>query len=116
MDWQPHPGFGVLYLKRDGETPDEWYDFCDWPTRDIYVSGSFEMRDHKNGGMKTVEYAEFEPHHLADELTLADIEEVAADDPDHDWRLEIHGPMGGVIYQRQGCAQWVAVERLDGFA
>lgn len=116
MDWQPHPGFGMLGLTRDGETPDGWADFCDWQTREVYVSGSFQMRDHKTGGMKTVEYADFEHVHLAEALTLADIEAAVADDPDHDWRLEIHGPLGGVIYQRQGCAQWVAVERLDGFA
>lgn len=118
MDWHPHPGFGLLTLTRDGETPDGWYEFCDWPTRDIYVSGSFQMRDHTTGGamMKTVEYADFEHVRLEEEVALADIEAAVADDPDHDWRLEIHGPLGGVVYQRQGCAQWVAIERLDGFA
>ena len=116
MDWQPHPGFGVLYLMRDGVVPDGWYEFCDWPTRTVYVSGSFEMRDHKTGGMKTVEYADFEHVHLAEALTLADIEAAVADDPDHDWRREIPGPLGGVISPRQGGAQWFAVERLDGFA
>ena len=83
MDWQPHPGFGVLYLMRDGVVPDGWYEFCDWPTRTVYVSGSFEMRDHKTGGMKTVEYADFEHVHLAEALTLADIEAAVADDPVH---------------------------------
>lgn len=34
----------------------------------------------------------------------------------HDWRLEVHGPMGGVVYQRHAPGEWVAVERLEGFA
>lgn len=33
-----------------------------------------------------------------------------------DWRLEVHGPLGGVVYQRHGIGEWVAIERLDGFA
>lgn len=52
----------------------------------------------------------------ADFKTFQDFEDVAAGDPDHDWRLEIHGPMGGVTYQRHGEAEWYPVERFDGFA
>ncbi len=116
LDWHPHPGFGFLTLTCDGKPPEGWHEFCDWQVPDVYVTGAFQMRDHVNGGMKTVEYADFEHVRLDQDATLADIEEAVADDPDHDWRLEIHGPLGGVVYQRQGCAQWVAVERLDGFA
>ncbi len=80
MDWQPHPGFGEIYLRRDG---------------------------YPRGGS------------LSEDITFREIEAIAADDPgaaDHDWRLFIYGPLVGAVYQRQGCAQWVAVERLDGFA
>lgn len=82
MDWYPHPGFGMLDLTRDGETPEAW---ATYPC-------------------------------LEQTVTLGDIEEAVADDPDHDWRLEIHGPLGGVIYQRHGAGVWHLIERLDGFA
>ena len=82
MDWDPDPGFGVVYLTRDGEQ-----------------ATSYMRHDEEEPGM-----------------TVQDFEDRASGDPDHDWRFEIHGPLGGVVYQRQGCAQWVAVERLEGFA
>lgn len=94
MDWQPHPGFGVLFLKCDDESVPEFNDYC-WT-----ALGRDQWAIDWQG----------------DHITLGEIEEACAEDPDHDWRLEIHGPLGGVIYQRQGCAQWVAVERLEGFA
>ena len=81
---QPHPGFGIVYLKRDGELV---YPFGDDTT--------FEE--------ETERYAQ-------------EYEDIAVRDPDHDWRLEIHGPLGGVIYQRHGEKEWVAVEKLEGFA
>jgi hypothetical protein len=49
-------------------------------------------------------------------MLMQDFEDIAAGDPEHDWRLTIHGPMYGVVYQRHGESEWVAVERLDGFA
>jgi hypothetical protein len=48
--------------------------------------------------------------------TGADAELLAAADPDHDWRIIIHGPMSGRTYQRQGEANWVLVEQDEGFA
>jgi hypothetical protein len=49
-------------------------------------------------------------------LTVADIERLAVDDPDHDWRIAKHGPMHGETYQRQGSGNWVCIESNDGFA
>lgn len=43
-------------------------------------------------------------------------ENIARREPDCDWRLSVEGPMYGVVYQRHGRNEWVAVERLDGFA
>lgn len=43
-------------------------------------------------------------------------EKMAREDPEHDWRIKIDGPMYGVVYQRHGFRKWYAVERLDGFA
>lgn len=51
-----------------------------------------------------------------DVMLMQDFEDIAAGDPDHDWRLAIHGPMYGCVYQRHGEMEWVMVEKLDGFA
>lgn len=86
LDWDPDPGFGVVYLKRDGEQ----------------VLGYMRHYDEVDGDATC--------------LTVQDFEERAAGDPDHDWRFEIHGLLGGVVYQRHHEQKWVAVERLGGFA
>ena len=86
LDWDPEPGFGVVYLKRDGLTVIDY------------------MRHHnEEDGDATC-------------LTVQDFEDRAAADPDADWRFEIHGPLGGVVYQRQGDGEWYSIKRLDGFA
>lgn len=86
LDWDPDPGFGVVYLTRDDERVEDY------------------MRHHnEEDGDATCR-------------TVQDFEDRAAGDSDHDWRFEIHGPLGGVVYQRHGEAEWVAVKRLGGFA
>jgi hypothetical protein len=119
MEWQPHPGFGVLTLNCDGETPEWWHEWCDWPTP-LVCWGSWESGTVVAGPRKGESWEAWiggEDRVRPDEnVTLAEIEEAVATDPDHDWQLEIHGPMGGAVYQRHGCAQWVAIKRLDGFA
>jgi hypothetical protein len=86
LDWDPAPGFGFVSLTRDGEQ----------------VVDYMHYHDTEEGGAGT--------------MTVQDFEDRAAGDPDHDWRFEIHGPLGGVVYQRHGDAEWVSVARLDGFA
>lgn len=49
-------------------------------------------------------------------VTFAEAEGMAAIDPDHDWRVVLHGPLHGETYQRQGTEQWVCIERNEGFA
>ena len=49
-------------------------------------------------------------------LSFADAEKLAAADPDHDWRVHLHGPLHGEVYQRQGAAEWILVESDRGFA
>jgi hypothetical protein len=46
---------------------------------------------------------------------VCDAEELAAADPDHDWRIELHGPGGGRVYQRHDAGRWVYVKRIPGF-
>lgn len=52
----------------------------------------------------------------ADDMACADAEALAAQDPDHDWRVVLHGPLGGRTYQRHGPGEWVLVEMNQGFA
>jgi hypothetical protein len=49
-------------------------------------------------------------------MRLADIEAVAKITPDHDWRVHIDAPLYSATYQRQGKAEWVLVEKGQGFA
>jgi hypothetical protein len=48
--------------------------------------------------------------------TFADAEALAVADPDHDWRVVLHGPLHGETYQRQGPGEWVLVDKNEGFA
>lgn len=120
MDWQPHPGFGMLKLTRDGESPDWWDEFTDVHWWSYWLGQGWHTYEIKAGPHKGEIREAFDGDWYigwaVDSVTLGEIEECVSEDPDHDWRLEIHGPMGGAVYQRHGCKQWVAVGRLDGFA
>lgn len=48
--------------------------------------------------------------------TVGDMEKLAADDPDHDWRIIMHAPLHGETYQRHCANIWVMVESNEGFA
>lgn len=48
--------------------------------------------------------------------TVKTAERAARKDPDHDWRINKHGPLHGESYQRQGENKWVLVETNEGFA
>jgi hypothetical protein len=49
-------------------------------------------------------------------ITGAQAEAFAAADPDHDWRIVIHGPLSGRTYQRHAEGELVLVEKNMGFA
>jgi len=49
-------------------------------------------------------------------ITVAQAEEIAAKDPDNDWRIELHAPLSDAIYQRHGKNKWVLVKVGPGFA
>jgi len=51
-----------------------------------------------------------------DPMTGAQAEEMAAADPDHDWRVVLHGPLSGRTYQRHGPDTWVLIAQDMGFA
>lgn len=48
--------------------------------------------------------------------TGADAEALAAADPEHDWQIQLEGPLSGRTYQRQGPNNWVLIEQNMGFA
>lgn len=55
-------------------------------------------------------------HTYKDYLTVEQAEEMAARDPDHDWRIHLFAPLSERHYQRQGEKHWVLYEKGEGFA
>ena len=55
-------------------------------------------------------------HEWEDCMTGAQAEELAAADPDHDWRISLYAPLSDREYQRHGPGQWVLVKQGMGFA
>lgn len=51
-----------------------------------------------------------------DPMTGAQAEEMAAADPNHDWRILLDGPLSSYTYQRHGKRKWVLIENGKGFA
>jgi hypothetical protein len=49
-------------------------------------------------------------------LTVGDIEAMAVEDPDHDWRITKYGPLHGETFQRHGPGLWECIESNEGFA
>lgn len=47
---------------------------------------------------------------------LSEFEEMAVKDPDHDWRVVLHGPLRGAEYQRHDKEKWVLINSNEGFA
>lgn len=49
-------------------------------------------------------------------MTVQKAEDLAKTAPDSDWRIYFHAPLYDAVYQRQGDALWVLVEKGEGFA
>ena len=49
-------------------------------------------------------------------MTGAQAETMASEDPDHDWRIVLDGPLSGRTYQRHGANEWALIEQNQGFA
>jgi len=47
---------------------------------------------------------------------VSDIEAMAKNDPDHDWRIIKYGPLHGETFQRHADDTWVCIESNMGFA
>lgn len=57
-----------------------------------------------------------EPESDDEYMTGAKAEELAAADPDHDWRIVMDGPLSGRTYQRHAAGEWALIEQNQGFA
>jgi hypothetical protein len=79
-------GFGAAFLSRDGQ---------------VVVDGE-EIYSKSKDGKRL--------------FTFRRAENMAAKDPNHDWRIVLHGPLHGETYQRQGEKTWLLVEKNQGFA
>jgi hypothetical protein len=85
-------GFGDAHLSKDGE---------------VIWSELEGLRANPN---PTLEELNNLPSFLG-----SDAEALAIQDPDHDWRIVLNGPLSGRTYQRHGDGQWVLVEQNRGF-
>jgi hypothetical protein len=65
---------------------------------------------------ETVYDGERDLHDGKEPKTVRDIELMAVDDPDHDWRIIKDGPLHGETFQRHGVDNWVCIESNQGFA
>lgn len=57
-----------------------------------------------------------EPRDMEQAKTLRHFEAMAKEDPDHDWRCHIHGPLYDAVWQRHGDDEWIMIETGKGFA
>jgi hypothetical protein len=57
-----------------------------------------------------------DPESDAPDMTGAWAESLAAQDPDHDWRISLQSPLSEREYQRHGPDQWVLIKQGEGFA
>jgi len=49
-------------------------------------------------------------------MTVQQAEVLAAQDPNHDWRIHLIAPLSECHYQRQGKELWVLYKKGQGFA
>jgi hypothetical protein len=49
-------------------------------------------------------------------MTGQKAENIAAKDPNHDWRIVLHGPLSGRVYQRHEKGKWALIQQDGGFA
>lgn len=49
-------------------------------------------------------------------MSVEEAEALASADAEHDWRIQLYGPLHGEEYQRQGDSEWLLVKKDDGFA
>lgn len=61
-------------------------------------------------------YAEDSRDDNARIMTGEEAERIAANGPDADYRIVLHGPLRSRVYQRHAPGQWALIEQGEGFA
>lgn len=113
-------GFGDAHAEKDGvevyREPSHYEHMLPCPNKDCRdgrLHHAPEVVCGTCGGLGDVhDPAAPEP----DYWTVSRVERLARQDPDHDWRIVLLGPLHGEVYQRHGQSQWVLVESNEGFA
>lgn len=82
-----------------------------YPLSAIFAVGFGASWIQRDGDTVHDEHPEDETHPI-----LADFEAMAAEDPDHDWRMCRVGPFYRAEYQRHGTGKWVLIRLSEGFA
>ena len=81
---------------------------------DMVIAVGFGIAQVSKDG--NVIYDENELDDGVDYPDLAFFEELAAADPDHDWRCLLFAPLRGREYQRHDTGKWVLIDSNQGFA
>ena len=76
----------------------------------VQMDGEFVYSD--------VEVEEFNEIHEANNpyWTVQDAENEARKDPDHEWIIDMQGPLQGLTFKRMGEGNWVLIDSNKGFA
>ena len=82
---------------------------------DRWVAVGFGAAGYERDGVRT-QTEPFDDDDPDAMLTVADVERMAAADPDHDWRIYFYAPLYEAEYQRHRNGAWVLVKKGDGFA
>lgn len=83
--------------------------------------GVLRYKDNPDPGFGVVslrrngELVESAPHDRV-ATTVREWRALARRDLNHDWTIEVDGPMSGVRYTRQSSGRWVSTHRSRGFA
>lgn len=87
-------GFGYAQVTKDGNI--------------VYDEALVEPKHLEEKGPDTTEWPPY--------WTGQDAEDAAAADPDHEWRILVHGPLSGGEWRRSASSVWTLVKDLGGLA
>lgn len=108
--WQPQPAIeGHVYCNCCGGGRDK-------SGEDFLVAVGFGSAGVTANGEHIIEEQEWGDGQYEGDVTLSLVERVAQTRPDADWRIYMHGPLSGQVYQRHANETWALIERDEGFA
>jgi hypothetical protein len=82
----------------------------------IIAVGFGDAGYQRDGETIWCEQADSKAKEFGDFPTVQTVEDLAKQDPDHDWRIYFIAPLYEAEYQRQGDGLWVLVGKGMGFA